>query len=375
LSERWLYLSFVVPLILVISVNLVLQWFVVWGWANTPWQTFPFTSANLVGMWCFGLVPPLAGAAAVLPFYPAGDSTALRVVVAAACSIMAAALRFGAEYAIWGPAVVLGPVYVEVALAMVLPFSCIMVSMQMARSQVRSVRAERRLAELEFRAVQAALERENAELRVRREVSAVLHDRIQQRLVYAAARLHSEVLPLAEENDDRVAVAILQDVIADIDRLREDDVRSLSHSLFPPGADLGLHQAIALALAEVPASVRVEFSSSAEVQAFDAITDPRWDVSRRAVFAEVLGEAITNALKHGQATAVQVDLRLDGAGAETAVVKTVTNDGVPAPADPPLSGLASPATRAQLRGGGLSLGRDENGRTRLTVWLPTAVSG
>ncbi|MDR2454538.1 MAG: hypothetical protein LBD51_08420 [Bifidobacteriaceae bacterium] len=370
-GERWVYLSFVVPLMLVISVSMALEWSTVWSWAATQGPMEPFNRANLFGVWSFALVPSLVGAAAVVLFYPTDQPAVWRATVAAVFSFMAGALRFGVVWAIWGTAFQLGPVWLELVLSFAVPFGCIAVSMYLARSQVRAGAAQRRLAELEFRARQDALERENAELKVRRELSSVLHDHLQQRLVYAASRLQTEVLPLAVENHDQLATGLLGEIIADIDRLRENDVRQLSHSLFPLGADLGLHQALALVLGRVPASIRVALETSPEAAAFDTILDPQWDVGSRAVLTEILDESITNALKHGRATSIWVNLGLERLGREQVVVLTITNDGLPVPPEARLSGLANHRIRAQLRGGGLGLGVDGEGRTRLVAWLPT----
>ncbi|MDR3359666.1 MAG: hypothetical protein LBO20_03250 [Bifidobacteriaceae bacterium] len=374
-SERWVYLSFVVPLLLVISVNMALQWSVAWSWGSGEAQIYPFTAANLFGMWSFSLLPALVGAAAMLPFYPANQPMAVRLSMAAAFSVMAGALRFGLEYATWGPSVLLlvRPVIFEGVISVVLPFSCVAVSMYLAESQVKSIDASKRATELEFVARQAALERENAELRVRRELSSVLHDHVQQRLVYAASRLQTEVVPLAAANEDQAAIELLEEIIADIDRLREREVRQLSHSLFPLGADLGLHQAVALVLARVPGSVKVNLTTTESAAAFDTLLSPQWDIAHRAVLAEILDEAMTNALKHGRARSIWVELDVRGDGVEEAVVLTVLNDGEPLRPDPALSGLAKHRIRTQLRGGGLNLGADADGRTRLVAWLPTAI--
>ncbi|MDR2347434.1 MAG: hypothetical protein LBD90_02195 [Bifidobacteriaceae bacterium] len=369
-SERWIYLSFVVPLMLLMSVGLALEWFTVWNWAATQGPTEPFTRANLFGIWSFALIPALIGAAAIVPFYPAKQPWTWRVLVAAAFSFMSSALRVGVVWAIWGTAFRFGPIGLEVILSFFVPFSCITISMYYANSQVRAGAAQRRLAELEFRARQGALERENAELKVRRELSSVLHDHLQQRLVYAASRLQTEILPIALEHDDELATSLLEEIIGDIDRLRENDVRQLSHSLFPLGADLGLHQAIALTLGRVPASVKVSLSTSQAAAAFDTILDPKWDVGSRAVLAEVLDESITNALKHGGATSIWVNLDIEVVNRDEVMVLTVANDGLPVRPDARLSGLANHRIRAQLRGGGLNLGVDEDGYTRVVAWLP-----
>jgi signal transduction histidine kinase len=369
-EERWVYLSFVVPMILVVCDSLALAWFTVWGWAATQWSSYPFTSANLVGMWAFSLVPALIGAAAMLLFYPKDQPWAWRLTVAALFSVMAGLLRIGVEYAVWGSPFLFGPLLLEALLSVSIPFSCITFAMYLAKSQIQSVKTERKLTELEFKARQDTLERENAELKVRREFSAVLHDQIQQRLVFAASRLQTEVIPLALKSNDELGVKLLGEVVADIDRLREDDVRQLSHSLFPLGADLGLHQALSLALGRIPASVEVHVTTSDEAAEFDTILDPQWDIGHRAVLVDILDEAITNALKHGRADEVWVNLEVDGHGADRSVVLTVSNNGSPVGPAPVLSGLANHRIRAQLRGGGLNLGVDHDGRTRVVAWLP-----
>ncbi|MDR1117880.1 MAG: hypothetical protein LBL01_01100 [Bifidobacteriaceae bacterium] len=370
-EERWIFLSFAVPLILIISVALALEWVTVWRWAQVQWQTGSFTAADPFSLWTFALVPALIGVACLLPFYPAEHPWSWRLLVVTAFSLMAAILRMGLEYAFWGRVIVSGPLVLECLVSFLIPFCSMAVAMYLAKSQVQAVAADRRLVELEFKARQDALERENAELKVRREVSALLHDRIQQRLVYAASRLQTEVIPLARRSRDQVGVDLLEEIIGDIDRLREDDVRQLSHSLFPLGADIGLHQAVGLVLGRVPASVRIDLDVTDRAQAFDTVLEPQWDVAHRALVAEILGESITNALKHGRAGRISVRLDLEGEGAERTLVLAVANDGIPVGPSPSLSGLSKHRVRAQLRGGGLTLGLNAEGQTSLTAWLPT----
>jgi signal transduction histidine kinase len=360
---------------LVISVSLVLEWFAVWGWASLVSAESPISGAYLFGIWSFAFVPALLGAAGVVAFYPSGESLSWRLTVALIFSLAAGVLRFGVELAVWGSDFLFGPVSLEALLAVAVPFSCISVSMYLAKSQIRAVKAERLMAELEFEARQTALERENAELRVRREISAVLHDHVQQRLVFAASRLQSEVIPMAQVNDDQVAIDLLREIIADIDRLREDDVRALSHSLFPVGADMGLHQAVALAIGRVPASVSVTLNVSPAAAAFDTILEPALDVASRAVLVAVLDEAVTNALKHGSAKAVTValDLSKDASAHDAAprLVLTVANDGLAlADGARPSGGLGRHQLSLEARGGGLSLRTGASGLTEVTAWLP-----
>ncbi|MDR1633938.1 MAG: hypothetical protein LBS27_03230 [Bifidobacteriaceae bacterium] len=372
-GERWVYLSFAVSIMLIISLSLVLEWFAVWGWASMVATFSPAAGSYLLGIWSFAFVPALIGAAAVVPFYPTGESLAWRLTVALIFSIGAGALRFGVELAVWGSTFLIGPWRLEALLAVAVPFACISVSMHLAKSQVRAVKAERAMAEMEFEARAAALERENAELRVRREISSVLHDQVQQRLVFTASRLQAEVIPMAQVNDDQVAIKLLREIIQDIDRLREDDVRQLSHSLFPIGADIGLHQALTLSIGRVPASVSVNLDVSARAAAYDTVLEPAMDVASRAVLVSVLDEAITNALKHGSARSITAALDLVGDPGSRQLVLTVANDGLPlGETCSPSGGLADRQLRLGARGGGLTLRSNESGQTELKAWLPVA---
>ncbi|MDR2114166.1 MAG: hypothetical protein LBO75_02685 [Bifidobacteriaceae bacterium] len=369
-GERWVYLSFVVPLMLVISISLVLEWFTIWGWADWYWVETSFAGTHGLGIWSFAFVPALLGAAALVPFYPTGEPWPWRILLAALFSIMAGGLRFGVEYVVWGSSFLVGPVMLEGSLSVAVPFFCIVVSMYLAKSQIRSIETERRITEMEFQSRQDALEHENAELKVRRELSSVLHDQVQQRLVFAATRLQHELLPLAVERKNETAQELLQEIIADIDQLREDDVRKLSHTLFPLGADLGLHQAISLVVARVPPSVKIDLAVTDAAANFDSVVEPQLDMALRAVLAAILDESITNAIKHGQADSISVGLDLTERNEEQTVVLTVNNNGVPVERDPVLSGLASHRARAEIFGGGLTLGLDSEGQTLVTVWLP-----
>ncbi|MDR0366224.1 MAG: hypothetical protein LBH68_05305 [Bifidobacteriaceae bacterium] len=371
-SERWIYLSYVVPLMAVICVSLAMEWIAVTEWASWPVPQIQESGAGmyLLGVWCFSFVPGLIAGAALVPFYPAGESWTWRLVLAAIASLLGTVLRVGVEFAVWGPMYMVGPIGLELILSFFVPFGCISVSMYLAKSQVRAVEAERQLTEMAFQERQSQLERENAELRIRRDVSRLLHDQVQQRLVFTASRLQSELLPMAAANDDLLAVDLLKEIIADIDRLREHDVRQLSQSLFPTGADLGLAPALGLAVSRVPPSLSVDMAIEQEASGFDTVLEPELDVTSRAVLIKALDEAITNAIKHGGATKLKIRMGLEGEKADRRIYLTVDNDGQPVGENPVLSGLTPHQERLTARGGGLFLGLNDRGQTRVKVWLP-----
>jgi signal transduction histidine kinase len=368
-GEKWLYLWFAIPMMLVISVSLVLQWAAVWNWTLLVAPQEPMDINGALGIWSFGFIPALIGVAALLPFYPAGRPGWQRLTLAAVFSLLAGVLRFGAEYLLFGRMFVSGPMPLELTLAFGVPMACITVSMYLARTQTQAMLAERRLAAREFQARQAALERENEELKLRRQLSSVLHDHVQQRLVFLASQME-EIVPHAVDAGDQWAVQRLHETIRELDRLREDDVRQLSHSLFPVGADIGLHQAVALIVGRVPATIQVDLSVSDAALQVDSIMSPEMDMADRAVMANALEEGITNAVKHGGAHAIEVSLDLEQPEGERTVVLTVRNDGQPLDPARRLSGLGYLKFRAEARGGGLSLLPGADSRPELKVWLP-----
>lgn len=97
------------------------------------------------------------------------------------------------------------------------------------------------------RAEHARREAEEADLRVRRDVSRRLHGTIQQRLVLLAHRIER----LAERDHDPELTAVAEE----LDEVRERDVRAPSQSLLPVGVDIGLREALQLALGRLPSTV------------------------------------------------------------------------------------------------------------------------
>ncbi|MGZ8804464.1 MAG: GAF domain-containing sensor histidine kinase, partial [Microbacterium sp.] len=80
----------------------------------------------------------------------------------------------------------------------------------------------------------------------------------------------------------------------------------------------------------------------------------------------VLRECLTNIAKHADATAVEVDLRID----DGVVTLTVEDDGRGIPPSVPLSGLANMSERAQLRRGACTISPRAGGGTRVAWSVP-----
>jgi signal transduction histidine kinase len=245
-------------------------------------------------------------------------------------------------------------------------------AMYLAGTQIAAVRAERLAVELDFKSKKAALELENAELRVRRDVSDTLHGRIQQRLVFLAAQV-DQAIPMVKQGEPDQTVELLQDVAKALDQLRETDVRQLSHSIFPVGVDIGLSQALELQVGRVPPEIKVELEISAAVAQLDDILEPQIDLTERVLLAQVVEEGVTNAIKHGRASRISISLSASepakaGQAPERLQVE-IGCDGEPPPTNPVFSGLGALKARVEQRGGDLTLASQPDGTTVLRAWI------
>lgn len=145
-------------------------------------------------------------------------------------------------------------------------------------------------------------------------------------------------------------------------------IRTVTEGLRPPLLDeLGLIAALQALTDHFSdqSGVRVHFDSSGDVP-----LPPEGEV---AIFRAVQ-EGLSNAVRHGKAKQVEVDLRLDHGMATL----TLINDGHGLePGDDPLArahrrgGLRGMQERITALGGGLSLAAGESGRVILTVKVPT----
>ncbi|MDM7832256.1 sensor histidine kinase [Cellulomonas edaphi] len=239
-----------------------------------------------------------------------------------------------------------------------------------------AVDARRRSRVKDEVAAQALGELESEEVQIRQEVSQLLHGSVQQHLVVIAAQLDHVADLVADAGADDAAEQV-RGLAASLDEVREGDVRRLSQTLFPAGVDIGLFHAAQLALARVPAHVATELHLGPLAQRFNEITRPQLSVTERLLELSALEEAVTNALKHGDARRIVVRADVAPGSAPGLAVLEVTIDddggGPPTGTEPALSGLARLQTRFEQHGGELEVGESPIGGFRLVTRLPFAV--
>ncbi len=141
------------------------------------------------------------------------------------------------------------------------------------------------------------------------------------------------------------------------------DLRELAHGIHPPIlTDRGLFEALDIRASR--ADLPVQVHAAADVR------DARFpdEVEGAAFF--FASEAITNALKHAEAT--RIDVRLAVAG--PALVVEVEDDGVGfVPADAGGHGLANMGDRIESLGGRLRIASSAGGGARLRAELPISL--
>lgn len=209
-------------------------------------------------------------------------------------------------------------------------------------------------------------------------VARRLHGVVQQRLVLASAELTAVSRALVLVGEDELADR-LRRLADDLDHLREHDVRQVAHDLRPGELDLTLRAALVQQLDRLPVSVLGRMSATPEAATILDDARGRMPEETRATLLASVEEAITNAVRHAQASRIelQVDVLPPAAAGGRAVVRLrVRNDGGALRASPPWSGLADLATRVRRAGGTLALdpATAPGGGAVLTVTAPTTVA-
>ncbi|MDR1294295.1 MAG: hypothetical protein LBK59_04975 [Bifidobacteriaceae bacterium] len=344
-----------------------------------------------------------------------------RVVALVVLPLVASAGRLVGLRLVWGMALGDLRAVAELLNGVVPPLLALVVGLYYVDAQDRARRIQRLVAIREIEAQKALTDLEHEELRVRRSVSDTLHGRIQQRLVFIAARLASLAEAARDGGRDEEA-ADLAELVDDIDLLREEEVRQVSHALYPSGLDIGLQQALRLEIARIPATLGVDYRVSPAAARVDDVTNPELSSADRLLLVAAVEEGVTNAVKHGAATALRIGVDVDDDHGREMVVLTVSDNGhaglardadheadggeaedprkhevranrgsamppgspaggvafsVPAtdgnaPPDQRLtmSGLARLGRRLATRGGGLSFDPGDGSGATLRVWLP-----
>lgn len=224
--------------------------------------------------------------------------------------------------------------------------------------------AEREQSIAQARAAGLVAELQEEELRLRYELAETIHGSVQGTFVVMEARLRH--LALSAQHADAGIAGELHAVAAQLERLREKELRALSGRLYPVDLERGLAPAVRALVVRLPPSVAVTAPDDAVFAAFES----RLSHEARVLVVRVIEDALSNALRHGSADHVIITARESGSTLHV----VVSNNGSAPPATPSLSGLARLRRRAQVLGGELVLAPRHGGRSpsgaRLALTLP-----
>lgn len=219
--------------------------------------------------------------------------------------------------------------------------------------------------EASARAGVAVADLQKEELRVRRQVYDRLHGPLQHEMVAVTFGMEAIAAQLMSSDPD--SAALLRELSGRLDRLRERDVRALSHAMLPIGVDLGAFRAIESMLRRLPPSIATSFTIDPRLQQQADRNRDSLAMPARLVVVFAVEEALTNALKHGSASRIDVSCTLyDGR-----LRVTIDDDGPGLPAgEISYEGLKRHAERVMSKGGTLALGANPAGGARLRLEMP-----
>jgi uncharacterized protein YhfF len=223
---------------------------------------------------------------------------------------------------------------------------------------------ERRRHQVALGARQAALDASRARLlhvvdEERRRIGRDLHDGVQQRLVALGHMIALAERRLGDDTDP--AAGDLLEQAREQARLAGAELRELVSGLHPAGlVDHGLGHALAALAARSPLALRVH-----------ALPEQRLPELVEVTVYYLVSEALTNAMKHAGASAVDVTVGVGG----RRVTAVVADDGAGGARPGPGGGLAGLAERVAALGGTLRVDSPAGAGTRLEASIPLAPWG
>ncbi|MFL6098851.1 MAG: sensor histidine kinase [Actinomycetales bacterium] len=189
----------------------------------------------------------------------------------------------------------------------------------------------------------------------RRRIAQRLHDELQNRIVVLAIGLQMTA------TDDRLSTELRDQ----LERLRSDAndladmLRAIAHDVMPaPLIERGLRAALDDLCDRVPVSIALKY---------DAAVDERLPEPVETLAYFVVAEALTNALKHAQPSALAIEV-VEGAGT---VRLSVRDDGIGGASSSSGHGLAALTDRVRALGGDLTVHSPAGEGTDVRAELPS----
>ncbi len=141
---------------------------------------------------------------------------------------------------------------------------------------------------------------------VRRAIAEELHGNVQTRMYMLYLRLQDALHRVPPSQEDLAAE--LREIAQDLDSLREKEIRQLSHRLHPSIIKLGLGAGLRSLRDQCERSITVDLDIGPEVVAMETVGKSAIPLNVRLGLYRVAEEALSNTIKHAQATRARVEL-------------------------------------------------------------------
>lgn len=239
-----------------------------------------------------------------------------------------------------------------------------------SQRRLRDEAHEAARARMQIEVALQALQHE--EVRVRRAVAEGLHGSLQQRLVLAVARLDRVLDHLEGDRVTEADTEVLRVLRTDLEDVRVGDVREMSRMLYPDQLEVGMVPAVRALLGRLPSSIATRLTVPDDVRRLDDPAAPVLTRAERLLAVRVVEEAVTNALRHGGASSLHVEVTLAGDRLVVAVDDDGTgfDPGRPSRERRAGSGLTRLAERLEIVGGALDVTSGPGRGTRVEARVP-----
>jgi signal transduction histidine kinase len=201
-----------------------------------------------------------------------------------------------------------------------------------------------------------------SEEHIKQEIAEMLHSRVQMRLLVTWHKLGDLEEQLGSDHHRQ----LLADLRSELDHIREHDVRAASHALHPSVINLGLSSAVFSLADELASELDVRLEVAPELEVYERETGLEPEL--RLAAYRVIEEAISNSLKHGQASNVTVHLER-GPDHNLRVTINDNGHGFEVGAIKPGLGFATIEARISIMNGHWTLESGRTGTTLTAVFL------
>ncbi len=207
---------------------------------------------------------------------------------------------------------------------------------------------------------------------VRRAIAEELHGHVQTRMFMLYLNL--------QDLRDKIAVSpteaqiALEQAAEELDRIREEDIRNISHRLHPSVIKVSLAAGLRSLQDQFERSIRVELEIADEVAGMEPGEGSKIPLNVRLGFYRVAEEAMGNVIKHARATQISVKLCVPEGGGLRLAIEDNGRGFAPSESKGRSIGLATIRDHMAAIGGDFEIESAPGQGTKITATAPLKVA-